>query len=314
MSSRVRKMGKTDKNQAKLQFDSCKSRGPAGDGAEFGSEREPGMPSGEEQDLHQILLAMQHSLTQTDGKIDFLSYRMDRMTEHLDKHAECLDQSERRVSEVEDGQTQLATSHVKLNKELNSLHLKIHKGSVASVGVVWETFKVYIRGITIAKHAWVLKSFRGCLQLLEQDLAQLEQNHQTSADNQTLGHMHAKLLEIQDTALAEIQHLEKYATACVYGEGERPSSVLANLIRPNREIIAVQAEDSSVLRDPERTVARFREYYQSQGHPRSGGDLGLSDTHFYATAGRQGNPYGSFDSGGDGRCTGGNGGGQGHGP
>ncbi|KAJ1192040.1 hypothetical protein NDU88_001352 [Pleurodeles waltl] len=118
-------MGKTDKNQAKLQFDRRKSSGPPGDRAKFGPEKEPDVPSGEEQDLCQILVAMQHSLTQIDGKIDSLSYRMDRMTERLDKHAERLGQSERRVSEVEDGQTQLATSHVKLNKELNSLRLKV---------------------------------------------------------------------------------------------------------------------------------------------------------------------------------------------
>ncbi|KAJ1162976.1 hypothetical protein NDU88_003440 [Pleurodeles waltl] len=62
---------------------------------ELGSERGPDMPSGEEQDLRQILVAMQHSLAQNDGKIDSLSYRRDRMTERLIKHAERLDQSER---------------------------------------------------------------------------------------------------------------------------------------------------------------------------------------------------------------------------
>ncbi|KAJ1130405.1 hypothetical protein NDU88_008758 [Pleurodeles waltl] len=52
---------------------------------------------------------------------------MDRMTERLDKRAGPLDQSDRRVSKVEDGQTKLATSQVKLNKELNSLRLKVQK-------------------------------------------------------------------------------------------------------------------------------------------------------------------------------------------
>ncbi|KAJ1170184.1 hypothetical protein NDU88_002065 [Pleurodeles waltl] len=85
----------------------------------------PGMPSGVEQDLRQIFVAMQHRLTQIDSKIDSLSYRVDRMTEHLDKHAERLDQWERRVSEVEDGQTELATGHARLNKELNSLQTKV---------------------------------------------------------------------------------------------------------------------------------------------------------------------------------------------
>ncbi|KAJ1190057.1 hypothetical protein NDU88_006796 [Pleurodeles waltl] len=124
-SSKKHTMGRTDKNQAKLQFDWRKTSSPAGDGAELGPEKGPDVTSGEEQDLRKILVAMQHSLTQIDGKIDSLSYRMDRMTERLDKHAERLDQTDKRVSEVEDGQTELATSQVKLNKELNSLHLKV---------------------------------------------------------------------------------------------------------------------------------------------------------------------------------------------
>ncbi|KAJ1108193.1 hypothetical protein NDU88_005575 [Pleurodeles waltl] len=111
-------MGKTDKTQARLQFERRKAISPAGEGAEVGPQRSPVATSGEDQDLHQILEAMQHSLTQIDGKLDSLSYRMER-----------LDQSERRVSEVEDSQTELATSQVKLNKELSTLRLKTCGGS-----------------------------------------------------------------------------------------------------------------------------------------------------------------------------------------
>ncbi|KAJ1155298.1 hypothetical protein NDU88_008029 [Pleurodeles waltl] len=75
-------MGKADKNQAKLQFGRRKSSGPASDGAEPGLTGGSGMSSGEEQDLRKILVVIQHSLTQIDGKIDSFFYRMDRMTEH----------------------------------------------------------------------------------------------------------------------------------------------------------------------------------------------------------------------------------------
>ncbi|KAJ1160416.1 hypothetical protein NDU88_000918 [Pleurodeles waltl] len=95
---------------------------PAGDGAELGPKKGPDVASGEEQDLRQILVAMQNSLSQIDGKIDSLSYPM---TECLDKHAEHLDQSDRRVFEVDVGQTELAISQVKLNKKLSSLCLKV---------------------------------------------------------------------------------------------------------------------------------------------------------------------------------------------
>ncbi|KAJ1130850.1 hypothetical protein NDU88_009196 [Pleurodeles waltl] len=107
---------------------------------------------------------------------------------------------------------------------------------------------------------------QGRLCLLEQELAQLEQEHLHGADSWTRGHIHTKLMEFQDTALAEIEHLGKYATARAYGEGERPGSVLANLTRPNEEksmIIAVQAEDGSEIRDPELLAAGLHEYYKS---------------------------------------------------
>ncbi|KAJ1197922.1 hypothetical protein NDU88_001766 [Pleurodeles waltl] len=105
----------TDKKHVKLQFERCKTISPAGEGAEVGPRRSPIATSGEHQDLRQILGTMQHSLTQIDGKLDSLLYRMDRMSERLDQHVERLDQSEKRVSEVEDAQTELATRQVKLN-------------------------------------------------------------------------------------------------------------------------------------------------------------------------------------------------------
>ncbi|KAJ1113796.1 hypothetical protein NDU88_002037 [Pleurodeles waltl] len=214
MSPKVRKIGKEDKNQPKLQFDRRKSDSPMSDGVEPGLVGGHGVSSGEKQDLRQILVAIQHRLTQIDGKIDSLSYHMDRMTERLDKYAERLDQLERRVSEVDDGQAELATGHARLNKELSSLQTK------------------------------------GRLNLLERELVQLEQEHLNGVGSRTLGHKHTKLMEFQDTALAEIKHLGKYATARVYGESERPGLVLANLIHPDKEksmIIAVQAEDSSEI-------------------------------------------------------------------
>ncbi|KAJ1191199.1 hypothetical protein NDU88_000515, partial [Pleurodeles waltl] len=58
----------------------------------------------------------------------------------------------------------------------------------------------------------------------------------------------------------------KYATARVYGEGDRPGRVLANLIRPSRSanlINTAMAADGSVIGDPEMVATRFREYYQT---------------------------------------------------
>ncbi|KAJ1205964.1 hypothetical protein NDU88_001383 [Pleurodeles waltl] len=81
-------MGKADKTQARLQFERRKTQGAAGDGTATDSEKGPEGTPGEEQDLRQLLVSMQHSLNQIDGKIDALAYRMGRMSERIDKHAE----------------------------------------------------------------------------------------------------------------------------------------------------------------------------------------------------------------------------------
>ncbi|KAJ1108627.1 hypothetical protein NDU88_006003 [Pleurodeles waltl] len=57
----------------------------------------------------------------------------------------------------------------------------------------------------------------------------------------------------------------KYVTARVYGEGDRPGRVLANLIRPHRDnnaITKVVDADGSELDDPALIAQRFRDYYQ----------------------------------------------------
>ncbi|KAJ1103707.1 hypothetical protein NDU88_001128 [Pleurodeles waltl] len=126
-------MGKTDKNQAKLQFVHRKSHSSSGDRAVAGASGGADMPSGEEPGLRQILAAMQQSLTQIDSKLDSLSFRMDRMTERLDRHVERLDQSERRISELEGGQSTMSSGQAKMGKELVALQAKVDDLEVRSL-------------------------------------------------------------------------------------------------------------------------------------------------------------------------------------
>ncbi|KAJ1172178.1 hypothetical protein NDU88_004028 [Pleurodeles waltl] len=125
MSTRACNMGKTHKNQAKLQFDQRRSQTPTEDRTETGISGGTDMPPGEQPELRQILTAMQQSLTKIDCKIDSLSFRMDRMVERLDKQAERLHQSERHISEVEGGQSTMSTGQAKMGKELAALQAKV---------------------------------------------------------------------------------------------------------------------------------------------------------------------------------------------
>ncbi|KAJ1186816.1 hypothetical protein NDU88_003596 [Pleurodeles waltl] len=70
-------MGKTDKNQAILQFDQHKSETSAGDHTVVGVSGGADMPSGEEPELRQILAAMQQSLTHIDRKQQLQDLRLE---------------------------------------------------------------------------------------------------------------------------------------------------------------------------------------------------------------------------------------------
>ncbi|XP_069098096.1 uncharacterized protein [Pleurodeles waltl] len=59
--------------------------------------------------------------------------------------------------------------------------------------MVWETFKVYICRITIAKQAGVLKYLCDCLALLEKEIAQLEREHLIMPDKQLSGRIHERI-------------------------------------------------------------------------------------------------------------------------
>ncbi|KAJ1141409.1 hypothetical protein NDU88_007742 [Pleurodeles waltl] len=135
-------MGKTDKTQARLQYERRKTQGPAGDGTVTGLEKGPEGTPGEEQDLRQLLVSMQHSLNQIDGKIDALAYRIDRMSERIDKHAERLDHVENRVSATEDGQTELTGGQMKLSKELSALKLKVIR--LFNIGIIRDKFDLLL--------------------------------------------------------------------------------------------------------------------------------------------------------------------------
>lgn len=107
-------------------------------------------------------------------------------------------------------------------------------GSVESAGVLWEAFKVVLRGHCIAGQNRVLRDIRSSLGRLDLELHALEAQYFTTPSTTTLGNIRSKLTEYQEEADREITFLHKYAIAHRYGEGDRPGKTLANLLRPPR--------------------------------------------------------------------------------
>ncbi|KAJ1131764.1 hypothetical protein NDU88_010097 [Pleurodeles waltl] len=118
-------MGKTDNTQAKLDFEQRKKNKPRDRHADDIGDASGDPESDVEPELKYIITAMQQSLPTIDGKIDSLSFRMDRMSERLHKYAECLDAAERRISEVDVDHNTVASAQSKMDKTTATLQAKV---------------------------------------------------------------------------------------------------------------------------------------------------------------------------------------------
>ncbi|KAJ1150996.1 hypothetical protein NDU88_003783 [Pleurodeles waltl] len=95
-------MGKRDNSHPKLwKTTNARDYGMTAPGAAHGK------PNAETNcDLKQILVAMQQSLTKMNDKLDDLTFRMDCMSEWIEKNDDCLAMVEQQGLEAEDDRKQ----------------------------------------------------------------------------------------------------------------------------------------------------------------------------------------------------------------
>ncbi|KAJ1132702.1 hypothetical protein NDU88_011005 [Pleurodeles waltl] len=68
-------------------------------------------------------------------------------------------------------------------------------------------------GVTIAKHAGLLKALAGQLQCLEKEIGDLERQLEFGSDMTVKSSINAKIGELQEVAQSEVTPLGKYAVA-----------------------------------------------------------------------------------------------------
>ncbi|KAJ1088148.1 hypothetical protein NDU88_001307 [Pleurodeles waltl] len=139
----------------------------------------------------------------------------------------------------------------------------LNMGTVTKFATVWEAFKVYVHNVTTAKHVGVLRALCNSLSRLETEIADLESKLMEGKDDNLLSSIIDKLVEFQEVAQNEVMHRGKYAVVRVYGEGERPGTILAVLLRPyheNNVIMQIQDDTERVWSDAESTVGKFHDY------------------------------------------------------
>lgn len=95
-----------------------------------------------------------------------------------------------------------------------------------------------------------------------------------SADETISQEIRELLGEYRDAADAEVKHLGKYATARVYGEGERPGAVLAQLLktwRSKTQVSELKSAKGDVLTEETEIAGRFKQFYAELYSARSVG-------------------------------------------
>lgn len=133
---------------------------------------------------------------------------------------------------------------------------------------------MYIRGVAMSKHSGVLRSLRQRLMLFERKIGDCESRALLEGNAANTEALKQLLAEYQEEADTEVQHLGKYARARAYGEGDRPGSVLANMMKAKRHkttVLAIRSAEGALLTEEEEIANRFRQYYSELYASRASG-------------------------------------------
>ncbi|KAJ1160645.1 hypothetical protein NDU88_001140 [Pleurodeles waltl] len=100
----------------------------------------------------------------------------------------------------------------------------------ARPGTLWETFKMVIRGVFLAKQHGMLRAIRQELADLEAQLTALEKQLYSNMSNALLAEFWGRLSEYE-AAFRELSFLDKEARAHHYGEGKWTNRTLVEMLR-----------------------------------------------------------------------------------
>ncbi|XP_069486204.1 tropomyosin alpha-1 chain-like [Ambystoma mexicanum] len=129
------KMGKSDKSQRKLTFETGSivktpkaNERQGSPGGSMHSEDDPAQST----DIREILLELKAGIGNIDSKLISLSTKVDQLQHRLDKHGDRLDNAEQRISDVEDNISSLSTKIIKTLKSTDE-SIKVPTDRVVSL-------------------------------------------------------------------------------------------------------------------------------------------------------------------------------------
>ncbi|KAJ1199216.1 hypothetical protein NDU88_003054 [Pleurodeles waltl] len=135
--------------------------------------------------------------------------------------------------------------------------------SLDRFATVWETFTVYIQGVTLSKYAGVLRSLCSRLVNSEVEISDLEKQRRETVEKNLLGSIKAKIDEYPETVQSEVNQLGKYAITQMYGEVECPGALAWLML--HRRYVDVILEELDEQWQPSHTTKTifdlFSRYY-----------------------------------------------------
>lgn len=111
---------------------------------------------------------------------------------------------------------------------------KENEGSVDSGGVLWETFKMTIRGMCMGAQVGVSRNLTHRIQKLAADISALKRSYDSDPSPSILSAIRELVTEHNETVDQEMAHRSRLSKACYYGEGGRPSRSLAQKLSDPR--------------------------------------------------------------------------------
>lgn len=145
-----------------------------------------------------------------------------------------------------------------------------------SDSVLWETFKVVVRGHIISFESSLKKKQRQRMLDIEAKLTELEQAHKASSCSSILQDILKLKYEYNSILSTKVSDQLIRIKQKHFELGDKPHNLLSRQLRgmqANRAIHRIKSKSGEILIDPKAINGRFKEYYENLYKSRSKGDI-----------------------------------------
>lgn len=96
--------------------------------------------------------------------------------------------------------------------------------------LLWEMFKVYIRGVLIGQKAYLTRKHEAVTKNMKEVIARLEQNHKELPKHETKKRLEAEASKLKLTEASQVAKQLMYSKQMLFEYRDKPNTLLTNLL------------------------------------------------------------------------------------